>query len=102
MLDPQLIRNDLDAIATRLASRGVDLDRERIAALEAERKRLQVDTQALQQERNERSKAIGKAKGEGQDIGLGDLFQRGLKGGNQRVGKLLDEANRIREQRFAS
>ena len=90
MLDPQLIRNDLDAIATRLASRGVDLDRERIAALEAERKRLQVDTQALQQERNERSKAIGKAKGEGQDIAplkaaVAELGDR-LKANEERLG----------------
>jgi len=68
MLDPQLIRNDLDGVAARLASRGFALDRDLLATLEAERKRLQIDTQALQQERNERSKAIGKVKAAGEDI----------------------------------
>ncbi len=36
--------------------------------LEEERKRLQVATQKLQGERNSRSKAIGEAKGRGEDI----------------------------------
>ncbi len=68
MLDPQLIRNDLDATARLLARRGVTLDVARLTALEAERKRLQVRTEELQHERNSRSKAIGQAKAQGEDI----------------------------------
>jgi len=68
MLDPQLIRNQLDDVAAKLARRGVSLDKERLTALEAERKTCQIDTQALQSERNTRSKAIGKAKAAGEDI----------------------------------
>jgi seryl-tRNA synthetase len=68
MLDPRLIRNQLDETAARLAGRGFKLDTGRLAALEAERKEVQVRTQALQNERNTRSKAIGKAKAAGEDI----------------------------------
>jgi seryl-tRNA synthetase len=68
MLDPRLIRNELEETARRLRRRGVDLDRDALGALEAERKAIQVRTQELQSERNTRSRLIGKAKGAGQDI----------------------------------
>jgi seryl-tRNA synthetase len=68
MLDPRLLRSDLDRIAAQLARRGYQLDVERIAVLEARRKELQVRSQALQNERNTRAKSIGKAKAAGQDI----------------------------------
>ena len=62
MLDPKSLRQDLDAVAANLARRGFKLDRERYLALETERKELQVKVETLRQARNERSKAIGKAK----------------------------------------
>src|SRR3569623_1770861 len=62
MLDPKLIRGQLEDTAQRLAARGFKLDSTYIAALEAERKEVQVRTQALQSERNTQSKAIGTAK----------------------------------------
>ncbi|TPW11380.1 MAG: seryl-tRNA synthetase, partial [Halothiobacillaceae bacterium] len=61
MLDPQLVRNQLDHVATQLARRGYQLDTAAIAKLEAQRKVLQSETQQLQNERNSRSKAIGLA-----------------------------------------
>jgi len=67
MLDPRLIRNELDEVAARLERRGFALDRERITSLETSRKDLQVRTQELQNERNTKSKAIGKAKAAGED-----------------------------------
>jgi len=67
MLDPKLFRTQLNAVAERLVTRGFKLDIARLAALEAERKDVQVRTQALQNERNSRSRAIGKAKAAGQD-----------------------------------
>ena len=42
MLDPQLLRKDLDAVAARLADRGFTLDTDWYRALEAERKAAQV------------------------------------------------------------
>ena len=68
MLDPKLLRNELDAVAAKLARRGFSLDTARITELESRRKTLQIDAQNLQNERNTRSKSIGKAKASGQDI----------------------------------
>ena len=68
MLDPKLLRTDLDGVERRLARRGFVLDRERYEALEAERKRLQVEVESLRQRRNERSKEIGRAKAAGGDV----------------------------------
>ncbi|MFJ5240769.1 serine--tRNA ligase, partial [Pseudomonas neuropathica] len=52
----------------RLASRGFALDTARIEALEEQRKTVQTRTEALQAERNARSKSIGQAKQRGEDI----------------------------------
>jgi seryl-tRNA synthetase len=68
MLDPRLLRNELEETATKLKRRGVELDVERIKMLEDSRKHLQVAAQELQNERNSRSKQIGKAKASGEDI----------------------------------
>jgi seryl-tRNA synthetase len=68
MLDPRLLRNQLQETAAQLARRGYRLDTARIGELEERRKRLQVEAEELQNERNSRSKAIGKAKAAGEDI----------------------------------
>ncbi|WP_177420402.1 serine--tRNA ligase [endosymbiont of Lamellibrachia barhami] len=68
MLDPRLLRNDLDNTAALLERRGFKLDKSRILSLETRRKELQVQAQELQSERNSRSKSIGKAKAAGEDI----------------------------------
>jgi len=68
MLDPKLIRNQLDEIAEKLLVRGYELDKTKLSQLEVQRKSLQVQTENLQSERNKRSKSIGKAKAAGEDI----------------------------------
>ncbi len=68
MLDPRLLRNNLDEIAEKLKRRGYILDVSSLTELEDRRKSLQVATQELQNERTVRSKAIGKAKASGEDI----------------------------------
>ncbi len=68
MLDPKTLRQDLDTVAANLARRGFVLDRARYLALEAERKELQTRVESLRQTRNERSKAIGRAKAAGGDV----------------------------------
>lgn len=83
MLDPALLRSHLADTAARLATRGYPLDTGAVEALETERKRLSTETQDLQNQRNSRSKAIGKAKAQGEDIapllaevaGLGDQLK---------------------------
>lgn len=68
MLDPNLLRNELDAVAEKLARRGFKLDVEKLRSQEERRKVLQVETETLQAERNARSKSIGQAKARGEDI----------------------------------
>ena len=68
MLDIQLLRTDLDAVARRLADRPYVLDQTAFRAIEEERKRLQTRTQELQAQRNALAKQIGQAKAKGGDV----------------------------------
>lgn len=68
MLDPQLLRDDPFGVAKQLAKRGFKFDAEAYKQLEEQRKTLQVTTQALQNERNTRSKEIGAAVARGENI----------------------------------
>lgn len=68
MLDPRLLRNELDYVKTQLARRNFSLDAEAYRELEEQRKQLQIETQELQNERNTRSRDIGQAKARGEDI----------------------------------
>ena len=68
MLDPRLIRQKLEQTALRLRIKGFELDASSIQSLESRRKELQIETEALQGQRNIQSKAIGKAKANGEDI----------------------------------
>jgi seryl-tRNA synthetase len=68
MLDPKLLRNDLDTVISGLVRRNFTFPRERYLQLEDARKKIQVRTEELQQERNARSKSIGQAKAAGEDI----------------------------------
>jgi seryl-tRNA synthetase len=99
MLDPKLLRSELDHVAAQLARRGFTLDTAKLAELESRRKDLQVRTQDLQNARNTKSKSIGKAKAAGEDIapllaevaGLGDQ----LKAAEDELSGLQGELNDI-------
>ena len=67
MLDPKLLRNELDEVAAKLKIRGYELDVSAIEQLEERRKSLQVETENLQAERKRKSKEIGIAKAKGED-----------------------------------
>lgn len=69
MIDPNLLRDELEVTAEKLKQRrNFTLDVNKLIALEAQRKELQVKTETLQAERNARSKNIGIAKSKGEDI----------------------------------
>jgi len=68
VLDPKLLRTEPERVAANLARRGFALDLASLAALEARRKEIQIRTDALRSERNTRSKAIGRAKAQGEDV----------------------------------
>ena len=69
MIDIQLLRSNLDAMSARLATRGYRLERDAFLEVEAERKQVQSETQALQSSRNAFAKKIGQAKAKGEDVG---------------------------------
>lgn len=97
MLDIQLFRKDIDAVAQRLATRGFQLDVATFQALEAERKQLQTQTEDLQARRNTLSKQIGMLKGKGEDAsapmaevaGIGDT----LKASAERLAQIQSQLN---------
>ncbi len=68
MIDPKLLRQAPEDVASDLARRGFEFDAAAYLELERRRKSLQVETETLQSERNASAKAIGRAKAEGKDI----------------------------------
>ena len=75
MLDPKLLRTDPKAVAANLARRGFTLDVEAFVTLDEQRKRAQVESDRVRSERNANAKAVGMAKGKGEDAG--ELLKRG-------------------------
>ena len=67
MLDQKLVRNNPQEVADKLVKKGFQLDIAKLNSLEESRKKLQIDTENLQSERNSKSKEIGKLKAQGQD-----------------------------------
>ena len=68
MLDPQLLRNDPEGVASALEPRGYTLDVTAWRMLETRRKDLQIRVQELQNRKNQSAKSIGQAKARGEDI----------------------------------
>ena len=59
MLDPKLLRQDLDSVVVQLARKGVVFDVSAYQALETKRKSLQLETESLQNKRKDGSKSVG-------------------------------------------
>jgi len=75
MIDPKLVRSDPEAVARNLARRGHVLDVARLRVLEERRKAAQVEADRVRAERNATAKAVGMAKGRGEDASA--LMARG-------------------------
>jgi seryl-tRNA synthetase len=67
VLDPKLLRADASGVAAQLARRGFVFDVAAYTSLEEQRKAVQVEADRLRAERNANAKAVGMAKGKGQD-----------------------------------
>ncbi|MBU24700.1 MAG: serine--tRNA ligase [Gammaproteobacteria bacterium] len=68
MLDPKILRNDLESVVARLARKGVEFDVTSYKAFETKRKSLQLETESLQNKRKEGSKSVGLLMKEGKKI----------------------------------
>ncbi|MCB5183979.1 serine--tRNA ligase [Methylobacillus gramineus] len=99
MLDIQQLRNDLDTVVARLASRGYAFDTAAFAALENERKTVQTRTQDLQAKRNTSSKQVGIAKSKGEDVAsiLAEVAGLGaqLKADEERLATIQNELQNL-------
>ena len=95
MLDPRRIRSEADVLAGKLKKKKFTLDVKYLGDLDARRKEIQLAAEALQNERNSRSKEIGKAKQEGRDVSgilrsMSDLKSR-LEDSQKQLQVLQDE-----------
>lgn len=84
MIDPKILRADPDGVARNLARRGFTLDVAAVKTLDERRKQLQLEADRLRSERNSQAKAVGAAKGRGEDIApllaRGETLTRDLAG----------------------
>ena len=81
MIDPKLLRSEPEAVAKNLARRGFTLDVAALQALEEQRKPWTVELDRLRAERNANAKAVGMAKGKGEDAGALIAKGEGLSAG---------------------
>jgi len=99
VLDIRQLRADPQGIAANLARRGYSLDLAQFTALEARRKEAQVAVDALRNERNTRSRTIGQAKAQGQEVAplLAEVETLGtrLAAGEQALTALQAELDRL-------
>lgn len=97
MLDTNLLRNELDAVAERLAIKKFKLDKAWFINQEEQRKKLQVEMEDLQAKRNASSKQIGILKSKGEDVSsvMADVAGIGeeLKAAEVKFNKINDELN---------
>jgi len=95
MLDVKLLRNEIESVAERLLIKGFKLDIAKFNDLESRRKSLQVTVENLKNQRNVKSKAIGKAKAAGEDVAviLAEVSQVG-----DQLGKVEGELQSLQSQ----
>ncbi len=95
MIDPKLLRSDPETVAGNLARRGVLFDVARWRALEERRKSAQVESDRLRAERNANAKAVGMAKGRGEDasalLARGEQLTEELAAAEQALGSVQTE-----------
>jgi seryl-tRNA synthetase len=98
MIDVKLLRSDPEAVARNLARRGFVLDVSALKALDERRKQAQIENDRLRAERNSHAKAVGMAKGRGEDIGpllaKGEQLTKDLAGVDQQLADLQVELDR--------
>jgi len=95
MIDPQLLRSDIDAVATALKLKGHEFDVAAYQALEAKRKSLQIESEGLQAKRKSKSKEIGKTKAQGGDVGA---LMREVNSFADRMKEAQTELDEVQEQ----
>jgi seryl-tRNA synthetase len=98
VIDVKLLRSDPDAVARNLARRGFVLDVSALKALDERRKQAQIESDRLRSERNTHAKAVGMAKGRGEDIApliaKGEQLTQALAGVDRQLADIQAELDR--------
>ena len=103
MIDMQLLRNDIDAVAKRIATRGYVLDVSGFIALEVSRKSIQTGTEQLQSERNALSKQIGQAKAKRDEATAATLLAQAAEFGDKlKQMEVENDAVQAQQREFVS
>lgn len=97
MLDSYLLRNNLDEVINKLKTRGFKFDNVLYQELEEKRKKLQVQTQELQNEKNIRSKEIGQLKAKKEDIDF-DALRNSMQESSKKLDEKKLELNQVLEE----
>jgi seryl-tRNA synthetase len=99
VIDVKLLRTDPDTVARNLARRGFALDVNALKALDDKRKIAQVQNDQLRSERNSHAKAVGMAKGRGEDIApliaKGDELTRNLAAVDKQLTEIQAEVDTL-------
>src|SRR3977135_177302 len=98
MIDIQLLRTEIDAVAKRLETRGYTLDIAGFRALEEARRRIQSATEQLQAERNALAKQVGQAKAKKDEAQAAALMRQGAELG-EKLKQMAAEKPAEQEQR---
>ena len=89
MIDPKLLRSAPEEVARLLARRGYQFDLAAWQALEQQRRHWQIETDRLRAARNSQAKAVGQARGRGEDIApllqQGEALTAGLSNAEQQL-----------------
>jgi seryl-tRNA synthetase len=98
MLDPNLVRDNIEAVQTGMANRGLDVTNElqQLATAETHRRRLIPQIEGLKREQNASGDQVARAKRQGQDA---QHLYEASKARNQKIKQLeieLDSAERQR------
>src|SRR5580704_3472494 len=98
MIDPKLLRSAPEQVARQLARRGYAFDVSAWQALEERRRHWQIETDRLRAARNSHAKAVGQARGRGEDIAPllreGEELTQGLAGAEQELGRVQSQLER--------
>ena len=99
MIDAKLLRSDPETVAKNFARRGFVLDVEALKKLDERRKIAQVQNDQLRSERNAHAKAVGMAKGRGEDIApliaKGDELTRNLAAVDKQLADIQAEVDAL-------
>ncbi len=95
MIDIRILRQNIDAVAEKLKTRGFNFDKAGFLALDESRKNLQISVQELQNQRNTSAKQIGQAKAKGENV---DALLKSVADLGEQLAAQESELNRILEE----